>query len=82
MDDDFEFPQVQREGAMHDFITTAAAGIAGGYVGHKLDQTRFGVWINNSPTSNMIFYYLRKAMIMLVIGLAFYFVFFCLLPQF
>jgi hypothetical protein len=32
-----------------DFARTAGATLAGAYIGHKLDQTRFGYWFNTNP---------------------------------
>jgi hypothetical protein len=37
-----------------DFIKTAGATMAGAYIGHKIDQTRFGVWFNNNATINVL----------------------------
>lgn len=32
-----------------EFLNPFIAAIIGGYIGHKLDNTRFGHWFNNSP---------------------------------
>lgn len=31
-----------------EFLRPVVAAAIGGYIGHKLDQTRFGIWYNNN----------------------------------
>lgn len=73
---------VQNHDATHDFLTTGAAVLIGAYVGNKIDQSRFGRRVNESPTFQAIFGVFKALLILLGIGLALFFVFFCLLPQF
>lgn len=73
---------VQNPDAMHDFLSTGTAVLIGAYIGHKIDQSRFGRRVNESPTFQAIFWIFKILMILLGVGLALFFVFFCLLPQF
>lgn len=73
---------VQNHDATHDFLTTGAAVLIGAYIGNKIDQSRFGRRVNESPTFQAIFWTIKVLLIALVMGLALFFVFFCLLPQF
>ena len=64
--------------ATQDFLSTAAATVAGAYVGHKLDQTRFGWWINTNPTVNKLFGLMKILTVLATVGfvmLYFYFFF-------
>lgn len=82
-DDIYEMADsVQNPDAVHDFLTTGAAVMVGAYVGNKLDNTRFGIWVNTNPTMQGVFTVIKTLLLLLVVGLALFFVFFCLLPQF
>lgn len=37
------------------FMKVFAATFIGAYLGHKLDQTRFGIWFNTNRTIDFIF---------------------------
>lgn len=39
---------------LETFIKVAGATMAGAYIGHKIDQTRFGIWFNNNRTINAV----------------------------
>lgn len=46
-----------------EFIRPAVAGLIGGYIGHKLDQTRFGIWFNNNRIVNRIYVEVAKLVV-------------------
>ena len=52
------------------FARTFTAAMAGGYIGHLLDQTRFGIWFNESRVIGMIYWLIGRAVILGVIVLA------------
>lgn len=39
---------------MNDFEKTALASFIGYWIGHKIDQTRFGIWFNNNRIIDII----------------------------
>jgi hypothetical protein len=59
----------RNEEAGHEFLSTAAATMAGAYIGHKLDQTKAGRWVNESPTANAFFAVLKTVSIAVAVGL-------------
>lgn len=75
-----EIPEIytHNEHAAHDFFSSAAATLVGAYIGHQLDKTRAGRWVNESPTADAIFGVLKVLAIIVGVGLAFVFLF-CLL---
>jgi len=38
-----------------EFARPIIAAAIGGYIGHKLDQTRFGIWFNNNRVVNWVY---------------------------
>lgn len=70
--------QFRNEHAREEFISTAAATMAGAYIGHQIDKTRAGRWLNESPTANSIFGVLKALSIVVGVGLFAVFVY-CLL---
>lgn len=75
-----EIPDIpfRNEHATSEFVSTAAATMTGAYIGHQLDKTKAGRWVNESPTANAIFGVLRALVIIVGVGLFAVFVY-CLL---
>jgi hypothetical protein len=44
---------------VEDAVKVAGATLAGAYIGHKIDQTRFGVWFNTNPVINLIWNFIK-----------------------
>ena len=59
---DFPEDQDPTPSHRHDFLSTFGATLAGGYIGHKFDQSRAGVWFNNNATIDRVW----RAMILLI----------------
>lgn len=38
-----------------EFAKVAGWTLLGAYIGHKIDQTRFGIWFNNNRIVNLAF---------------------------
>jgi hypothetical protein len=70
--------QFRNEHAKEEFLSTAAATMAGAYIGHQIDKTKAGRWLNESPTADTIFGGLKALAIVTGVGLFAVFVF-CLL---
>jgi hypothetical protein len=49
-----------------DFERSAIAGIIGGYIGHKLDQTRFGIWFNQNRWIDLFYTEVAKMIIVVI----------------
>lgn len=60
----------RNEHAGEDFVSTAAAAFTGAVIGSYLDNhTRFGRWVNNSPTADAIFALIKIVAIVVAVGL-------------
>lgn len=68
----------RNEHAKEEFLSVAAATLVGAYIGHQIDKTKAGRWLNESPTANAAATVLRRVAIAVAVGLVAVFVF-CLL---
>lgn len=69
MDEDFYRPHYTYDHT-HDKYSTVKAMAVGWLIGAWIDNnTRFGWWINNSATANLIFAVLKGAAIMVAVTL-------------
>ncbi len=67
-----EIPEIytRNEHAGEEFISTAVAAFTGAVVGSYLDNhTRFGRWVNNSPTADAIFALIKVIAFIVAVGL-------------
>jgi len=78
-----EIPDIQTryEDAGKDFISVAGATLLGMYIGHRIDQTRFGVWANTNPTIRSVMRIIGMIAVLVGVGFACVFLYF-LLAQF
>lgn len=53
------FDSQQDHNNVQDFVRPVLAGVVGAYIGHKLDQTRFGVWVNTNRTIDTTIYWIK-----------------------
>lgn len=64
------------------FVRPVIAGIVGGYIGHRLDQTRFGIWVNTNRTITAVCHWLKIILVLAgVIGLLLYTYIFLTVPE-
>ena len=75
-----EIPEMpfRNEHVTSDFTSVFIATVLGAFIGSRLDRTRFGRWVNESPTANEIFRVLKAIMIFVIVGLVAIFVY-CLM---
>jgi hypothetical protein len=67
-------PQIDDQEPEHhngaDFARGFGASFGGAMLGSALDRTRFGRWFNTSPTVGVVYRFLARAAILVVIFLA------------
>lgn len=61
-----------------DFARPFAAAIIGGYIGSRLDRTRFGYWFNTNPVVGMFCYWLKLAVCFAVAAFILLFIYYYL----
>lgn len=61
---------------MEAFLKTFTAAMIGGYIGHKIDQTRFGYWYNTNPVITWIYRTVLRILFIAAIVAVVYFFFF------
>lgn len=60
----------RNEHAGEEFVSTAVAAFTGAVVGSYLDNhTRFGRWVNNSPTADAIVAVIKIIAVIVAVGL-------------
>lgn len=76
-----DIPEIQtrQEGVMSDAVSVAAAAMVGAAVGTWMDHnTKFGRWVNTSPTADAIVAVLKRGAALVAVGLVVLFVY-CLM---
>jgi len=81
MDNDM-FDQNSDNNHFQEFARPVIAGIIGSYIGHKLDQTRFGYWFNTNTTIGIICYWLKILFLLAIIsGIILFFYIYLTTPE-
>ncbi len=76
-----DIPEIQtrQEGVLSDAVSVAAATMVGAAIGTWMDNnTRFGRWVNTSPTADAIVAVLKRVAALVGVGLVIVFIY-CLL---
>ena len=73
------FENQYQESEFEQIAHPAEAALLGGYIGHKLDQTRFGRWFNKNQVIDLIYVEVAKIIVVAVVIAILWFLFLVLI---